>query len=67
MCEAKFPTLICRPVAAQFLQDHAIALFAFEKGDEGIGVSIEKHYRLVPHEQLTPEDILAYQKRPVTE
>jgi hypothetical protein len=67
MCEKKFPSLICRPVAAQFLEDDAIALFAFEKGDKGIGVVVEKHYRLVPAEQMTPEDVLAYQKRPVTE
>ena len=47
LCEAKFAALICRPIAAQFLQSDTIALFAFEKSDQGLAISSEKHYRLV--------------------
>lgn len=62
MCAAKFPSLICRPVAAQFTQSDVIALFAFEDTEEGIRVSLEKHYRLVPPDEMTAADIRAYRE-----
>ena len=60
MCEAKFPSLICRPIAAQFIKGDLIALFDFERSDHGFAVSSEKHYRLVPAETLSPEEVQAY-------
>jgi hypothetical protein len=30
-CEERFPTLIRRPLAAQFMEEEVIALFSFEK------------------------------------
>ncbi len=61
LCAAKFRDLICRPIAAQFMRDDLIALFDFVSGDEGVAVSSEKHYRLVAPEELSPEDLQAYQ------
>jgi hypothetical protein len=63
MCEAKFPQLICRPIAAQFLKDHVIAMFELETTKRGLAISSEKHYRLVPPEEMTPEDLESYRKR----
>lgn len=63
MCAAKFPDLLCRPVAAQFLGDDLIALFEFERSEQGIAVTAEKHYRLVPPEEISREELLAYSKR----
>jgi hypothetical protein len=60
MCEKKFPTLICRPIGGQFMQSDLIALFEFIVTKQGIGVTNEKHYRLVPPEQLTPEELRSY-------
>ncbi|NTU51860.1 MAG: hypothetical protein HGA94_05420, partial [Candidatus Aminicenantes bacterium] len=57
MCANKFPGLICRPVAAQFMGNDLIALFAFEDSAKGVVVSAEQHYRLAPPEELSPEDI----------
>ena len=37
VCARKFPTLLCRPVAAQFMPDGVIALFDFEQSDAGTG------------------------------
>lgn len=62
MCAAKFPALICCPIAAQFMTDGAIALFAFEATDEGVKVSAEKHYRLVPPGKMTAADLRAYRE-----
>lgn len=64
MCAAKFPKLICRPIAAQFMEDDLIALFAFEEGKKGICISLEKHYRLVSVEEMTAEDLDNYRNSP---
>ncbi len=63
VCGHKFPMLICRPIAAQFTQDEVIALFEFEQGENGVGIVAEKHYRLVPPEAVSPEDLDIYKKR----
>ena len=63
LCESKFPDLICRPVAAQFMHDDVIALFAFEKIDGEVKVLMERHYKLVEANELTAEDLAAYRQR----
>lgn len=63
VCAAKFPDLLCRPIAAQFLGDDLIALFEFERSEQGIVVTAEKHYRLVPPEEISREELLAYSRR----
>ena len=63
MCAAKFPLLICRSIGAQFLGKDLIALFEFERGKEGVAIVSEKHYRLVPPESLSEEDLESYRKR----
>jgi len=63
MCESKFPDLVCRPIAAQFLDGQVIALFEFEKGENGITIAAEKHYRLVPQEEMTLADLESYRNR----
>ena len=65
MCSAKFPNLICRAIAAQFIAGELIALFEFENTSSGIKVSAEKHYRLVKSEDLSQEELVSYQNRPI--
>lgn len=60
LCESKFPTLTCRPIAAQFVEDDLIALFEFERSEGTISIKDEKHYRLVPNDDLSDEEIKAY-------
>ena len=67
LCANKFPKLICYPIAAQFMDDNNIALFAFEKSGDEIKVLREKHYRLVPPDQITEADLRQYQERPLEE
>jgi len=64
LCQAKFPALIARPIGAQFIEPNLIALFEFEDTDDGIRIVAERHYRLVPSEQMTAEEIQAYRSRP---
>lgn len=61
--EEKFPGLICKPIAAQFMTNGAIALFEFERTNDGIGIASEKHYRLVATEELSLDDLEKYQTR----
>jgi hypothetical protein len=63
VCLQKFPSLICRPVGAQFMANHVIALFEFEQAHGSIAVCSEKHYRLVPADEISDEDLQLYQHR----
>lgn len=65
ICAEKFPLLICRPIAAQFMTNAVIALFEFEQTENGIVIPAEKHYRLVSADEMTPEDLATYRKRPL--
>ncbi len=60
VAEQKFPALIARPVAAQFLEDGVIALFEFEETNDQITIIREHHYNLVPPEELDPAELAAY-------
>lgn len=63
LCAAKFASLVCRAIATQFMADGVIALFEFEDGENGIAISAEKHYRLVPPDQMTAAELETCQKR----
>lgn len=67
VCAKKFPGLICRPLAAQFMNDGIIALFEFEhefeQADATVRINSEKHYKLVPPEEVTKEDLENYRRR----
>ena len=63
LCKDKFPGLICRPIAAQFMEGDLIVLFEFEEGSDRVTLSAERHYLLVPHEDVTTDDLDAYRQR----
>jgi hypothetical protein len=63
LCALKFPRLICRAIAAQFMEDDLMALFEFEPGRDGIKVTSEKHYRLVKPDDLSPDEMQNYSLR----
>jgi hypothetical protein len=63
MCAAKFPLLVCRPIAAQFMNEGVIALFEFEADENGVTISSEKHYKLVSPKEVTDTDLETYRGR----
>jgi hypothetical protein len=63
LCASKFPSLICRPLGAQFMEGNLIALFEFESTSEGVKLTQEEHYRLVEPSEITPELLKTYQER----
>ena len=54
-CKSEFPALQCRSVSAQFMSDEVIALFEMVEDDETLAIAEERHYKLVPAEEV-PED-----------
>lgn len=60
ICAAKFGDAICRPIGAQFIEADLIALFEFEATTDGVRIRTERHYYLVPPEDLTEEDLRSY-------
>jgi len=46
------------------MSNRIIALFELEQTPSGIAIASEKHYRLVPPEELSLEELRAYQCRP---
>jgi hypothetical protein len=63
VCANKFPELICRPLGAQFMAGGIIALFEFEEADDSVKISAEKHYKLVPPNEVTKADLERYRQR----
>ena len=63
VCASKFPSLICKPVGAQFMQDDVIALLEFERTESGVGIASERHYKLVPPDEMTDADLETYRRR----
>jgi hypothetical protein len=62
-CRAKFPDLICRPVSAQFMQDGVIALFELTVEAGQTLIVEERHYRLVPSDQIDQATKRTYAER----
>ena len=63
VCAYKFPSLICRPIAAQFMKHGDIAMFEFEQAEDEIGIASEKLYKLVSPEEVTEADLSRYSNR----
>ncbi len=63
VCAEKMPSLVCRPVGAQFMKDDLIALFEFEQQGEDIRVASEKHYLLVSPDEVSDDDLARYRHR----
>ena len=59
-CAEKYPGLRCRPISAQFVSNDQIALFELTVEDDEIRVVEERHYKLVPANELDKEEISAY-------
>jgi hypothetical protein len=57
LCKGRFSHLTCRPVAAQFMESDVIAMFELTVVDDEVRVVEERHYRLVPASEISPEDL----------
>ncbi len=62
-CAEAFSGLICRAISAQFVSDDLIALFELTLEDGTIKVVDEVHYRLVPADRISVDELRAYGER----
>lgn len=63
-CAEKFPELVCRAISAQFMDDSQIALFELCLDEAGLVRTVEeRHYKLVPADQISVADRESYRRR----
>jgi hypothetical protein len=62
-CKQKFPGLMCRAISTQFMDEQLIVLFELDVEDGEVRVVDEKHYRLVPGDQVSASDLALYGTR----
>lgn len=62
-CQEKFPHLQCRAISAQFISGDLIALFELMLDEGMVKIVEEKHYRLVPGDRITADDLQTYAQR----
>jgi hypothetical protein len=62
-CKEKFPNLICRPVSAQFMEEDVIAIFELTIEKDEVKIVEERHYKLVPADAISAEELTTYRKR----
>lgn len=60
LCAARFQGLLVKPIACQFLHNDVIVMFEFADSPVGVGIVSEKHYLLVPPDDLTDEELASY-------
>ena len=60
--EQRFPGMRCRAIAAQFMEDRVIALFELILRNDEIRVAEERHYRLVPSEEIDRDAVRDYRR-----
>jgi hypothetical protein len=66
-CAAKFPHLICRAISAQFMKESLIAMFELRQEADGlVKIVDEKHYVLVPADQIAARELASYRQPKLT-
>jgi hypothetical protein len=60
VCAEKWPHMVARPVAVQFMDDDKIAMFELGLQENQVAVVREAHYRLVSYTEITNEDRALY-------
>lgn len=62
-CAEKYPTLIARPISAQFIASDRIAMFELIASGDEIKVVDEKHYQLVSSDVISASDLRTYDSK----
>lgn len=62
-CREKFPRLVCRTVSAQFMPNDVIAMFELGLEEDRVVVFKELHYKLVPAQDISEDDLKSYSER----
>lgn len=60
LCSQKYPDLICRSIACQFITSDIVAIFEFVIDGGNIAKQNEKHYKVVKADDITASDLASY-------
>jgi len=60
LCEQKYPELICRAIACQFITSDTVAMFEFSFEDGRVAKENERHYKLVDAVEISDTDLCRY-------
>jgi hypothetical protein len=60
LCEHKYPELICRAIAAQFIDSNKISIFEFIMQHNEVKKVTERHYELVSAMDITDKELVLY-------
>jgi len=60
LCESKYPELICRAIAAQFIESNLIAIFEFTMQNNEVKKVCERHYKLVDPSDISEDELKKY-------
>jgi len=63
LCKNKYPSLICRAIATQFIDSNKIAIFEFDMQKNEVRKVTEKHYILVSPSEISSEELCLYNSR----
>jgi len=61
-CSEKFPGLATRAISAQFMDDATIAMFELTVDEDEVKVVEERHYRLVPADEIDAKAVRRYRR-----
>jgi hypothetical protein len=59
-CAEKFPGVKCRALSVQFMDDDIVAMFELTTEKDEVKVVEERHYKLVPADELDEKAVRAY-------
>lgn len=62
-CAEKFPGIKCRAISVQFMEDDVVGMFELALVDDEIKVVEERHYKLVPADDLDQSAVKNYRSR----
>ena len=60
LCKQKYPELICRAIACQFISHDEIAMFEFSLEEGRVVKNSERRYKMIEASKITQEDLQHY-------
>lgn len=60
LCKQKYPQLICRAIACQFITSDVVAMFAFSVEEGKIVKENERHYKIIEAKEISDDDLNRY-------
>lgn len=59
-CQARYPNLVCRALAAKFIGKELIALFELTISGDSVKIVQEKHYKLAAETDISEQELQGY-------